>query len=228
MIRQWIYRFRRGRALKKVQDPDLRDYLEAPVVPENTPAEDVEFLALDFETTGLEKGRDQLLSVGYVVVRGLQADLSTMVHFLIRPEMAVPGESAVIHQITDDEVMAAGLSREQALRKIVKALKGRVLVAHKSDIERHFLAETCRDIFAAEFFCQSVDTLQIEYRKRKRSDKPIKSGDLRLWKIREDYGLPAYKAHHAAIDALACAELLLAQISHMGEGVTLGDLAPLY
>ncbi|WP_417320945.1 exonuclease domain-containing protein [Emcibacter sp.] len=226
MFRHWLYQFRRRRALKKVRDPDLRAFLEAPAIAEKAPLREIEFLALDFETTGLEKGRDQLLSFGLVVIRGLRVELSTMEHCLIRPDMAVPGESAVIHQITDDEVRAEGLSREQALRKILGALKGRVLLAHKCDIERHFLQEACQEIFWTDLYCQSVDTLQMELRKRKRSDTPIKSGDLRLWKLREDYGLPAYKAHHAAIDALACAELLLAQISHMGEDVTLGDLGP--
>ena len=228
MLKRWLHKFRRKRALGGVRDPDLRQFLEAPMVAENTPLQNVEFLALDFETTGLEKGQDQLLSFGLVVIRDLRVELATMEHCLIRPDMAVPGESAVIHQITDDEVAAEGLSREQALRKILKALEGRVLLAHKCDIERHFLDETCREVFQIPLFCQSVDTLQIELRKRKRADKPIKSGDLRLWKLREDYGLPAYKAHHAAIDALACAELFLAQVSFMGEDATLGDAGPDY
>ncbi|WP_321390105.1 exonuclease domain-containing protein [Emcibacter sp.] len=228
MLRRWLYQFRRRRALRNSQDPELREFLEAPTVRENTPLKDIEFLALDFETTGLNVSQDQLLSFGLVVIRNLQVEMSTMEHFLIRPGMAVPGESAVIHQITDDEVAQEGLPPELALRKILRALKGRVLLAHKCDIERHFLNDACRKIFQLDLFCQSIDTLQIELRKLKRADKPIKSGDLRLWKLREDYGLPSYKAHHAAIDALACAELFLAQVSYMGEGATLGDLNPGY
>ena len=37
---------------------------------------------------------------------------------------------------------------------------------------------------------------------------------MRLADSRRRYNLPAYQAHHALSDALACAELLQAQIAH--------------
>ena len=45
--------------------------------------------------------------------------------------------------------------------------------------------------------------------------------ELRLWRARRRYGLPRYRAHDALIDALACAELYLAQTAELRDrGVT--------
>ena len=56
-------------------------------------------------------------------------------------------------------------------------------------------------------------------------DEPPK-GSLRLWTARGQYGLPHYPAHQALTDALACAELYLAQTAELRDrGVaTLRDL----
>ncbi|MGL6010674.1 MAG: 3'-5' exonuclease, partial [Shewanella oncorhynchi] len=49
---------------------------------------------------------------------------------------------------------------------------------------------------------------------------------LRLGACRERYGLPIYTAHSALTDALACGELLLAQMAAMGGAakLTVADL----
>jgi len=47
------------------------------------------------------------------------------------------------------------------------------------------------------------------------------ASQLRLWGARERFGLPRYRAHDAAVDALACAELYLAQAAELaGRGAT--------
>ena len=37
-----------------------------------------------------------------------------------------------------------------------------------------------------------------------------------LGRLRAGYGLPSYRAHDGVVDAVACGELLLAQIDHRG------------
>jgi len=59
-----------------------------------------------------------------------------------------------------------------------------------------------------------------------REHSVIKEGSLRLGACRERYGLPIYTAHSALTDALACGELLLAQMAAMGGAgqLTVADL----
>ena len=55
-------------------------------------------------------------------------------------------------------------------------------------------------------------------------------GALRLDAARAGFGLPRYSAHRAATDALATAELLIAQVAELGSRLrrepTLADLSP--
>ena len=61
-----------------------------------------------------------------------------------------------------------------------------------------------------------IDTLGIEKTRWLRQHNVIKEGCLRLGASRQRYGLPVYSAHNALVDAVACAELFLAQLASMG------------
>lgn len=212
----------------------MRGYLDSPLPPPHTPVADLPLLAIDIETTGLDPRRDRVLSVGFVPVDGdrivLAGARSMMVrHDTPRDDDGV-GQSATLHGLTDDAV-AAGEPVEVVLDQIFTALSGRVLLAHYTRIETAFLGAACHRIYGVRPPILAVDTLQLHHRilgggidMGFTADPP--TSELRLWRARERYGLPRYPAHDAVVDALACAELYLAQTAELVErGVsTLRDL----
>lgn len=197
----------------------LADCLTTPLPDPGTPATRLRLLAVDFETTGLDPDTDALLSVGFVAVDGLEIDLGTACSFVIRGAEEV-GQSATVHGLTDDTV-AGGVALEQAITATVKALRGRVLLAHFADLEENFLDRACRELFGAGLPLLSVDTMMLQHRVLEQS---AAHGSVRLWGARERYGLPSYHAHEALTDALACAELYLAQIAELGDSTPLRSL----
>lgn len=60
-----------------------------------------------------------------------------------------------------------------------------------------------------------VDTQYLAARRLQRAHQPVVEGGLRLSNLRRQYHLPRYQAHNALSDALACAELFLAQVAEM-------------
>src|SRR5688572_26866062 len=65
--------------------------------------EDLELLALDIETTGLDPARHEVLSFGMVPVRRLTIELAEARQYAVRPVRgAGVGDSATVHGITDD------------------------------------------------------------------------------------------------------------------------------
>jgi DNA polymerase-3 subunit epsilon len=74
-----------------------------------------------------------------------------------------------------------------------------------------------------------VDTLTLEHRLRADGNGEV-HGSLRLDAARRTHGLPRYSAHHALTDAIAAAELLLAQVAELEQRldreVLLRDLEP--
>lgn len=204
---------RREKALRSARPGPLRDYLEAPLPDLATPLADLRLLAVDIETTGLDPRRDRVLSIGWLPVDGGRVVLGGAGQVVVRDEGGIGGvgQSATVHGLTDDR-LAGGVALEDAVARLLEALAGRVLLAHFARIETAFLGAACERAWGAGMPCVVVDTLDLERRAVAGGwGSEPEGGALRLWTARERRGLPVYRAHEALTDALACAELYLAQ-----------------
>jgi DNA polymerase III subunit epsilon len=207
--------------------------LQATALAAELPAGDIRFsaldaLALDFETTGLDPGRDDILSAGWVRISGGRILLGSAREVRVRPRgEAGVGQSATIHGLVDSDLADAS-DEAGLLAALVPALAGRAIAAHAASIERGFLRALLRRHGGVALPNPFIDTLALQRRLLEGSGERIDEhgGALTLAASRERLGLPPHAQHSAAADALACAELLLAQVEHLGgvERVRLGDL----
>ncbi|MDO5677688.1 MAG: exonuclease domain-containing protein [Propionibacteriaceae bacterium] len=205
---RWPFKRSNAGLADRVPDGGLRKFLTTTAPPRDTPVSRIPLVGIDFETTGLVPGTDKVISVGMVDVDGLRIPLGSAANFLVNPGGEV-GQSAVIHQLTDDEVLAHGVTTEEALDQIFDRLAGRILLAHHAAIEVGFLAAAVKRIYDVSITIPAVDTLGLGLRALG-MDEDHPRDALRLWKLRVRAGLPSYKGHDAVVDALACAELYLA------------------
>lgn len=201
--------YRRRTALQKAAPGIMQDFLAAPFPHAKRSCQDVEIAAVDMETTGLDPDQDRILSIGLVLIKGMSINLADAWQANIRSERSLPEETVVIHGITDDQ-SAKGQSLEAALSVLLSKLTGRILLVHNASLEQRFLDRACLSIYKTPFIIPTIDTQALARRRFDRSNLPIKSGDLRLFNLREHYNLPRYNAHNALSDALATAELFLA------------------
>ena len=191
------------------------------------PVAELELLALDLETSGLDPARHEVLSIGMVPVRGLVIDLAGAQHYAVRP--AHPdgvGQSATVHGITDDAAAdAAPLAA--VLPQVCAALHHRVLLAHHAVIEVAFLTRACREAGLVVPDLRVIDTVVLQRRvlARGRPRGQVGEEELTLEGARRFLGLPRYHSHEALTDALACAELYLAQVAALGDDLTLRRLS---
>ncbi len=209
----------------------LADVAGAPPWPRDTPLAEVEPLALDLEPTGLDPRRHELLSFGFVPVRGMEIVLAGARHLPVRPRGDV-GSSAVVHGLTDD-ALAVAPPLPEVLPEVLHTLVGesgrrRVLLAHFAQVETRFLRAACRTVYGAGLRLQVVDTLEVERRLLREVPHELTRGFFRLDACRQRHHLPRYRAHSALTDAVACAELYLAQCGQLEERLDrpllLGDL----
>lgn len=213
---------RRDRARKKACGA-LAEYYSLPLPDARTPASQLRLLSLDFETTGLDPATDTLLSAGFVPVTGPSIEFAGAGSMVVSGAAEV-GQSAVVHGLTDD-LVAAGVPLEEAVDRTLAALAGRVLIAHFADIELGFLSRACERLYGAPFVSPSIDTMRLAHKKLSIGfDAEPSRSDLRLWNLRDRYHLPRYSAHEALTDALAGAELYLAQVAEMPGDPTLKSL----
>ena len=217
----WL-RLRRWLRRRQCHHPLMQRYLATALPSPRVEFCAASFLVVDLETTALKPDEGEIASIAWVPIeRGVIA-LAGAEHRLVKVEKGV-GQSAIYHQLLDDQLSGAATLRE-AMDAFLAAASGRTLVFHHAGLDLAFLNQACQAIYGAPPLAYIVDTLQLERNKLMATVGHIESGALRLHACRRRYGLPEYAAHDALVDALATAELLLAQVSHRGKGVRLTDL----
>ncbi|PSJ46211.1 DNA polymerase III subunit epsilon [Zobellella endophytica] len=202
------------------RDYRLQRFYRAGSVSGDTPLAEVPFVAMDFETTGLNLKKDAIVSIGLVPFSLRRIRCRESAHWILNPHKPLARESVVIHGITHSEVKAAP-DLLLVLDELLCALAGRVVVVHHRSIERGFLDIALKARLNEGILFPVVDTMDLEARlhrqkpfglwARLRGKKPV---SIRLADSRRRYHLPYYQPHHAQTDALATAELLQAQVAY--------------
>jgi len=181
---------------------------------DRTPLDRLSLLAVDLETTGLSPARDRVLAVGWVPVDGLRIDLSGSARHVVR--RGDPGDAVTVHGLTHDD-LEGGRPLAEVLAELRRALAGRALLAHHAPFDVAFLRAAFRTVGERPALPAAVCTLDLQRRLLARHGE-VRPEDLRLWRARERHGLPVTTAHDALRDALACAELYLAQAAELDAG----------
>lgn len=208
----------------------VRDLATAAAARPDTPVDELDLLAVDVETTGLDPRRDQVLEVGWVPVRRGQVVLGEAAQVVVRPPDGTDvGHSATVHGLTDDALASEPLLGE-VLPELFAALRGHVLLAHHAPIEIGFLERAARETFDARLPLTAVDTMDLQHRLVVGDHGEVRPDRLRLDDARRQFGLPRYTAHRALTDAIATGELFLAQVAELHHRlrrpVLLRDLSP--
>lgn len=204
------YDARRKRLLKQVPKGVLYDFLSVPFPSQETCLSDLPILSVDFETTGLNAITDKLLSVGFVDIDRRKIKLGSCYHQIINTEQRLEADNVVIHQITDQQ-KSQGKSLQVVAEDLLTALAGKVMLVHYARIEKQFLKQACLELYGESPPLMILDTLAIAKRKLDQRDIAYDPQQLRLSALRHKYDLPNHFAHNALNDAVATAELLLAQ-----------------
>lgn len=214
----WPFKF--AQKLERSKDKRLKKFYSEPLPDPDTPLSEVTFLAVDFETTGLNSAKDGIITIGLVPFTLNRIYLKKARHWTLRPKQKLEEESVVIHGITHNDIIDAP-DLNEVLDEILDAMAGHIPVVHYRRIEREFLDNALKVRLGEGIEFPVLDTLEIEsqiqnklvggFWHRLKGKKPA---SIRLGQSRRRYHLPDYTPHHALTDAIATAELLQAQIAH--------------
>jgi DNA polymerase-3 subunit epsilon len=212
LFNYFTYEEKRKRLLNKAPDGVIKDFLSVPFPSPNTIIEQTPILAVDFETTGLNPKIDQILSVGYITIENDEILLSKSCHKIIRTTGELTEKNVIIHEITDDK-KSQGELLHKVIEQLLKALAGKIMLVHFSKIENFFLQQACKQLYNFVPIFPIIDTLVIAKNRMDNFGIAYTPTELRLFNLCQWHKLPNYKAHNALNDALATAELFLAEIA---------------
>ena len=189
----------------------------------NKPWIEHEYLVLDMETTGLNGSQDRAISLGWVLIINGAIKLASARHILL-DNGPIDEKTVAIHMITDQDIAQLGRNPSVAMRYLRQLLLDKVLVVHHAPMEQTFLETLWKEHKLNPLTQVMLDTLAMERDTQSRKQSMLSNEAFRLGESRKRYGLPDYQGHDALGDALATAELLLAQLHHAGADTNLKDL----
>lgn len=186
------------------------------------PWDEVLYLALDLETSGLDPRDDQILALAMVPIRGGVIRYGERFASLVRPAdpATLSQEGLRAHHLLPAELSAAPPIAE-LLPEVDRRLRTAVLLCHHAPLDLGFLRQAFRRAGRRwpRPHPQVVDTVvllrRLELRRQLLAPHP-QALPAALPDARAALGLPAYPHHDALIDALAAAELFLVLRSRLG------------
>ncbi|MFV1467156.1 MULTISPECIES: 3'-5' exonuclease [Idiomarina] len=176
------------------------------------PWQELRYVALDIESTGLDPKKHQILSIAWMTIHPPVMHYgNAQYHVFAHGQELELGQSPTIHGLTQQDFLHSSEPR-QTFGMLSRALNDAVLVCHHKGMDWRFLKHIEAEYGTLFKPLAVFDTLAFEKNKLERNpQQPIQGGQLTLSACRKRYNLPDYHAHHALTDTLACAELFLAQ-----------------
>jgi DNA polymerase-3 subunit epsilon len=174
------------------------------------PPEDVEIVAVDVETTGLDPAVADVISIGAVPIRGRQVVLSDRFEATIRRDAPTHAGSVRIHRLRAMD-LAHGVLPAEAMARFREWLGERPILGYCVDFDRKALDRALREGGLPPLDVAAYDIRRLHLLKRKRHAHDHDHHALPDFDtILADAGIPPLARHTAIGDAAATALAYLA------------------
>jgi len=173
-----------------------------------TPIEQVRFVVLDSETTGLDRHTDRIITIGAVAVCAHEIVLEDSFDALI--EVAENTSAVTVHGITRDEARG-GLTEEEALVRFLDYVRDGVIVGHHIGHDIGVLDAGYERGWGFRTLNRSLDTMDLTLHLERdgafAGRPPIRSFTLDV--LCDLFGVIPHDRHTASGDAFLTAQVFL-------------------
>lgn len=169
-------------------------------------------IAIDLETTGLSPLVDKIIEIAALKITPNGAELFET---LINPEISIPAETIIFHQITD-EMIKDSPKLNEVLPKLYNFLEDLPIVAHNAKFDLGFIVMALKknslSLSASDIFCSC--------KLARHTHKSAKNHKLKT--LVTELEIPLVNHHRALDDAFACLKVYIKSL----EIVTDDNLRP--
>lgn len=153
------------------------------------------YIVMDFETTGLDSEKDEILEIG--ALRIIEHEIAERLCVLVQTQSIIPKGVQQLTGITPKQQLEQGISLAEALNVLEKFVEGSPIICHNAAFERRFWMEACARMGKTIPKNAFTDTLILS--RRYVTDVP----DYKLSTLAEYFGLPQKNFHRAETDCEA-------------------------
>nr|WP_189664351.1 3'-5' exonuclease [Pseudomonas marvdashtae] len=162
------------------------------------------WVVVDLETTGLNLSKDQVLSIGAVVIEDGAIDFSQQFERTLQCDKQKLGPSVLIHGLAPSAI-AAGSDPAEALLAFMEFVGDSPLLAFHAPFDCHMLGRALKDYLGYRLQQPFLDVADMAPMLCPQAH--IRQGGLDEWI--DWFKLQIFDRHNASADALATAELAL-------------------
>lgn len=170
---------------------------------------EVVFVVLDLETSGLDVGKDKILSFGGVKIVGGQIQVHQSLEKVFRQKKDTINENSEIHGLLNKEI-SEGDEKDEGLREVWDFIGDAIVVGHHVGFDYSML-----DIAFQKYFKKGLDnltldtaTLAIRLEKGALGDN-FRKEEFGLDELCKRFEIETFDRHTAPGDAFITAQLLL-------------------
>ncbi|WP_434985909.1 3'-5' exonuclease [Pseudomonas protegens] len=196
--------FRPAVSLLSAEQQQRRDRLPAFTELNESSLREQRWVVVDVETTGLNLNRDQVLSIGAVVIEDGAIDFSQQFERTLQHQGHKLSPSVLIHGLGPSAI-AAGCDPVEALLDFMEFVGDSPLLAFHAPFDQHMLGRALKDSLGYRLQHSFLDVADMAPLLCPQAQ--IREAGLDDW-VRW-FNLQVVERHNAAADALATAELAL-------------------
>lgn len=167
-----------------------------------------EVVSIDCETTGLDRRRDDIVTVAAIKIRGARILTSEKFEAVVRPSARMNPEAIKVHRLRERDV-ATGLAMAEVLPRLLRFIGGRPLVGYYLEFDVAMIERYVKRWLGIRLPNPRVEVSSLYYGLKYADAPPGTHVDLTFESMRRDLDVPALNAHDAYQDALMTAMMYL-------------------
>ncbi len=166
-----------------------------------------EFVSLDCETTGLNPKKDEILSIGAVLIRDNKILMRKTFNIFLKPSKNINAESIKIHHIRKVDLENA-LEPQDAIYQLLDFIGSRPIVGYYIKFDVTIISKYTKNFIGIKLPNETIEVSSLYFKTRKRSSD-YQFIDLKFDTILKTLDIPALGKHDALNDAIMTAMMFL-------------------
>ncbi len=166
-----------------------------------------EVVVYDTETTGLNPKKDEILSIGAVIVKNNKILTSQKFEIFVKPSREIDEESIKIHYIRNIDLQN-GCEPNEAVEKFLHFIKNRPLVGYYLEFDVAMINRYLKPHLGIKLPNDQIEVSKIYHTKKSRIN-PQAIIDLKFDSMMKDLDLPIFGKHDAISDAIMTAMMYI-------------------
>ncbi|PLY07832.1 MAG: DNA polymerase III subunit epsilon [Arcobacter sp.] len=184
---------------KNLKDPKYLYLFEKPPMDE--------YICLDCETTGLNPKKDEILSIGAVIVKKNKILMRKTLNIFLKPSKHVTEESIKIHHIRPVDLENA-VEPEIAIKELLDFMGNRPIIGYYIKFDVAIISKYTKKYIGIALPNHQVEVSSMYYKTKKRSSD-YEFVDLKFDTIMKELDIPELGKHDALNDAIMTSMIFL-------------------